>query len=372
MFQGISPPISCGQCSLLDVCGGLEGQVPFHGCYSKCVMEGCRGSDWTCLVCHPERFVRRWQEVGGLRSKLPQDLKGTDGKLPLYIPQILHGYRRAGEVQERHVAVPLRNILGDLGRRGGGRATSIRKNFRLAASTRVLVVGVAPDEVLERFWAHRGVRGYAEALAEMDVEGVTLPNFSAFVDGPRSHTLLNLRRQVRVAEELSKVGVGVIPHLNAQTKQDWGFWGELLEANPSVIGVAKEFQTGNRGRDEGIAALKQLRGLEERLGRCLHPILIGAGRFLNDAENLFKRLTLLDCVPFMRAVKRQELRLDRSSPVWVGVKTARGAPLDDLLNGNILTWADLLKKRSSSIEALSRESHVERRARRWTVRQRAA
>src|SRR5690606_41634023 len=64
-------------------------------------------------------------------------------------------------------------------------------------------------------------------------------------------SLFNRRRQLLCLAELHRAGVPIIPHLSAVMPEDWRFWRDFLERNPSLRFVAVEFQTGNKNPPQG-------------------------------------------------------------------------------------------------------------------------
>jgi hypothetical protein len=133
-----------------------------------------------------------------------------------------------------------------------------------------------------------------------------------------------------VANELSSAGIAVIPHLNSGQSEDWERWYEFLRDNPAITYVAKEFQTGLRVRSRGLNAIHSLATLQQRLGRQLHPLIVGGVAYAADLASHFERITFADSQPFMKAMyRRRRSRLGTWEPHPVdGV-------VDDLLEENI-------------------------------------
>ncbi len=134
---------------------------------------------------------------------------------------------------------------------------SLRRRFGLRDDSQVLLVCIADDRPLERYWAHRRLDDLPARIAKLGLLGVTLPNYSFFSDAPRTHTMWNRRRMFRTGEELSGAGIAVVPHLNALTSEDWRFWKDFLVAHREVDVVAKEFQTGLRDKNKAASARRR-------------------------------------------------------------------------------------------------------------------
>lgn len=265
--------------------------------------------------------------------------------LLLYVPVIGHGKRRVRPACAEVVALSLYEVVG--GRRGGDYglrsipgAAALRAKFGLRTDCRVILLSVGPDQALERFWQNHRAADVPHVLADLELIGATTPNFSFFTDAPRTHSLWNRARTLRVAERLSSAGVAVIPHLNASNKRDWRYWAGFLREHANVRCIAKEFQTGLRHPEAGHLAFQALADLQQAVGRALHPVLIGGARYLPLLRRYFAgRGTVIDSRPFMNTVKRQAADVpsegDGGRLRWRRRSTPTGAGLDDLLDWNL-------------------------------------
>ena len=118
-------------------------------------------------------------------------------------------------------------------RPGSQRRQQLRSGYKLRQDTRILLTGVDVDGPLETFWAEHRVSDVCKALTELDVIGVTIPNYSFFTDGPRFQILRNRKRILLVAERLSAAGVPVSLHIHGNTPRDWDFWLNFLKDSHS-------------------------------------------------------------------------------------------------------------------------------------------
>jgi hypothetical protein len=268
-------------------------------------------------------------------------------ELPLYIPVIQHGKSRIQPLGFDTVALPTSDVIAK--RRNGHyglrscTAGELRSEYLIDARAKVLLVSVSDDDPLEIYWENRRAYKTPAALAKIGLIGMTVQNFSFFSDAPRPHILWNRARMVRVAEELSGAGVPVVLHLNALTAADWEFWADLLKQNPLMSYVAKEFQTGNRTPREGAQAIKALRDLQQRVGRTLHPIVVGGAQFVRALSEEFARFSIVDSVPFMRTMYREKIVvLPGGKKRWRHFPTKQGEPLDELLEINVKRYAEAL------------------------------
>lgn len=324
---------SCGECAFREECGGLPGQQVIGGCFARCGVE-CGGPAVCKWICPAKpSFVDDEREVQGLRPRLPR-LHALARELPSYVPVICHGSSREGRLAHPVVALSIQDIFS-----GGGRGSygaflsssdSLRDRFRLEGAVDVLVVSVARDAVLEKFWALHDTARAIEKLSAANVVAVTVPNFSSFDDAPRTYTLWNRRRMEIVAEELTRAGIAVVPHLNSAQREDWDYWFNFMSASAGLKFIAKEFRTGLRRVRNGRKALYELADLQQRLGRELHPILVAGAQYAAEASRHFTRVTVVDSQPFMKTMMRH-----RGTPTGTWYPSPRSGPLDELLEENI-------------------------------------
>lgn len=315
----------------------MHGQQAFDGCFNACgtTCSADGDCDWVC----PQKpdFVDRVREVGGLRSDSLPLLPLCHERLPSYIPMVRHGSRRSVPFPGTFAALSLEDMVR--GSRTGYRpielsADGIRSRFQLRQDAKLLVVSVARDRILERYWALRSTHRVPAMLAKLGVMAVTIPNFSWFQDAPRPHTLWNRRRMEIVAREFSDAGISVVPHLNSIQPEDWEHWHDLLIRQPDIRYVAKEFQTGLRVRAVGEAAIHDLAQLQDNVGRPLHPIVVGGAGYARIFRKYFEAITVVDSQPFMKSVFR---RNRASNGQWE--LQAQHRSIETLLESNVNSHA---------------------------------
>lgn len=324
---------TCSSCGLLTECGGQRGQQTIGGCLDGCG-SSCGGSekcDWVCPA-KPD-FIDRVREVGGLSASAVTAMPRPERlSLGNYIPIIRHASSRSTLVASTTVAVPLEEVVKWRGQSYGVAAASaegLRAQFGVRPDANVLLVSVARDRVLERYWAFRRKWFVPRQLKELGLVAITVPNFSAFLDAPRPHTLWNRRRMAIVAEEFAEVGLLVIPHLNSLQEDDWRYWQAFLSEQEHLTYVAKEFQTGLRQRARGERAIGDLAQLQDRLRRQLHPLIVGGAAYAAELGRYFTNLTFVDSQPFMKAMHR---RRGVGQGRW---ERAQLADVSSLLDANI-------------------------------------
>ena len=347
---------TCRQCCFFSVCGGSESEYGLLDCFEICRSNRrmLHSSDLCYLdgnecnsVCplKPD-FSQRLAEVNGLCFDNLAEIAQECLSLPQYIPVIHHGYRRNTPLDWPVVAIETYEVFRLLDHRYQAIAQTpdeLREAFCLAPGVKILLLGTADDLPLERYWEYRRRDDAARQLTRLRVLAAIGPNFSHFLDVPRTDNLFNRKRQLICLEELHRARICPVPHLSAVAPEDWRFWQQYLITQPSVDVVAVEFQTGNKNPGEGYGVLDRLVLMQQQVGRSLHLIMVGGGQFVEYAAQRFARLTLVDSAPFMGAVKRRafENRVERRS--WRETFTLVGQPLDDLLLANITgysCWVD--------------------------------
>lgn len=338
----------CEPCVFLKVCSGLR-DFNLFGCFHA----DCRGSEGGCDEVCPKNtnFANRVAGVRGLRFDNLAKIAQRDTELPVYIPHLNHPYSRNYSLEWPIVAVTLYDIFRmqkHIYTARAGDPGDFRSYLHLAPSTRVVVLGVDKDRPLEKYWSYRARDRAPEQLARLGIDLVIGPNFSHFIDVPRTDNLYNRKRQLLCLEEMQAAGLNVAPHLSDATEGDWDFWREYLTHNSSITFVAKEFQTGNKRRENGLAALDKLATIQQHTGRALHPILVGGSRLSEHAATLFERFTILDSRPFMNAINRHAFATKGRRPVWLSVPTLPCFGIDDLLLGNLSRYSLWITIRAGS------------------------
>jgi hypothetical protein len=208
--------------------------------------------------------------------------------------------------------------------------------MQLSRDTGVLLSSIAPDQPLEDFWAQHQQRELLPQLAALDLLGMTTPNFSFMLDVPRTNALYNLTRIFRMAERITKAGIATILHLQASSMYDWARWAEVLKAQPDVRLVALEFQTGASRYAVGNAYYFGLVGLQQALGRPLHPLLFACGGRIRELDREFESFSVVDSTPFLKTLHRQLLvQLPNRKWIWRPQPSKPGEPLHALLASNI-------------------------------------
>jgi Domain of unknown function (DUF4417) len=342
----------CSTCLYFGDCGGIE---PKRSLFKEdCFDRNCCGDGSCDNVCpYKSDFVRRCQEVGGLRSDDIPPVGQSPITLPRYVPLVHHGYSRNELLGCPVVALSTYQVFrldkSGLYRPIADSAESLRSTFRLQPSTQIILQGTAKDPPLERYWRHRSRDGAPQAMAALGASLIIGPNFSHFLDVPRTDNLFNRKRQLICLAEMAVAGLNPVPHLSAVMPGDWSFWKDFLRSNATIRHVAVEFQTGNKRGDEGTKIVQRLSQLQGELGRCLHPLVIGAAQFLTRLASEFDEFTLIDSSPFMKGVKRRSFDGSRAGRAWVEWLTPPGESIDPLIAHNIAGYSAWVERRCGSM-----------------------
>ena len=305
-LDGETVSAGCISCPLLAECGGYTRRGGGWSCMDRCVTCDPARCDLVCLTKHRD-FARALLEVGGFGGNNLSEMSATprDIALPHYVPAIQH---RTDDLHLNWVALPLRAFMRF---RDGtyepiaDSAISLRAKLGLASHARLVLLGTGKDRPIETYWRFRRRDSVPEKLAALGFECAIAPNYSLFLDDPRTHHMFNRKRSLICAEEFSRAGVPSIPYLQTVAHADWTFWRDFLKAHAEIAIVAKEFQTGLAHPERGKAAIAKLQKLQDEVGRDLHVVAIGGARYRMQLRAAFASWTVIDSVPFMKAVKRR-------------------------------------------------------------------
>lgn len=353
----------CAICLNLADCGGIEPELNLFN--TDCVQANCcnppgLGGETVAPDCdnvcpNNPKYLELLREVGGdLRFDGQPAVPQTAVDLPRYAPLVYRRYARKLSVRWPVVALDTYQVVRVDGGTMGTVAdspSSLRQEFGLPSDAAVILRGVADDRPLERYWSYRRRDGVPQRLARLGVSLAVGPNFSHFLDVPRHDNLFNRKRQLLCLAELAEAGLNPAPHLNAAQPGDWRYWARFLGENPSVKVVAVEFETGNRSRPQGQRVVSELVALQQRVGRQLHPLVIGGTQFLESIAHDFRAASFVDSTPFMKTVYRRSFAGPGMTGTcrWRRTPTAPGEPLDSLLTHNLRCYSAWLDRRWAAV-----------------------
>jgi len=328
--------LGCQTCFFRPDCGGLEVGADVYDCLDFCRCEDRAACDNVCQR-HPELFVPRLREVGGLKlDNVPSAQAIPSMTLPRHIPCVYHGSRRILPLESSTVAIPLARLI-DFGA-GAAKFQSreeLLSEFMLADSCQIIATGTDRDHNLEKWWRIADRRPVVQSLMRLGVIAATAPNYSVFDDVPRLDNLFNIKRIALMTAEIHNEGLPCALHLNARTDHDWNRWIEYLNARPEISFVAVEFGTG-AGYERRIDwHVNQMVRLAQQVRRPLGLIVRGGVHVLHRLTPAFESVSLIDTRPFSKASRRQKAVIVDGRLRWQRCPTPEGAPIDQLLRENI-------------------------------------
>lgn len=337
--------LGCAGCSLRGPCGGLRDQSRRFSCLDDC----CGGSADCDDVCPRNlSFSDRVREIGGFDFRpLTAENPSRPDALPLTMPMIYHGYRRISPARLSHVAVPLFRLLSRRDCIPIHRTDKdVCEDLLIAPEARLFLSGVERDAPLERLWSigRARRREVFERLRDLNVCGVSTPNFTTFRDRPRPDALHSLSRINLVFDEMQVAGLPAVLHINCMVERDYERLAEWIAREAGVSHVAAEFGTGLKVGTRASLHTIWLIELARRVPRPLHLVLRGGFQNAAALATAFSGITLIETDSFSKTRNRQEAFLTTNAGLgWRSTPLAPNTPLDSLLATNIFLRASTLR-----------------------------
>lgn len=335
--EALPMALGCVGCVDRELCGGIRKKQNHYSC-----LDDCCGAPEACdSMCprNPTGFIDRMREVNGLElESVPRARPCAAVDIPSYVPYIYHGNRRTAPLDVPAVALPLHKFYR---RRDGLIAYSSRVEveaaFRIAAGTRIILVGSGRDKPIEAWWGLSEKREpIIEGLRALGVALVTGTNYSLFTDEIRYNDMYNMKRIGATWQEFVDRGLPSAYHLNARTPHDYARLASFIDAREEVTDVAFEFGTGAAWPQRCGFHYEQLVQLAKRVGHPLHLVMIGGVTAIPVLAPAYAQLTYIDTSAFMTALHRQRLYLSNDGGVKKRTElTEAGKPVDALLRENV-------------------------------------
>ncbi|MFN2506255.1 MAG: DUF4417 domain-containing protein [Acidimicrobiales bacterium] len=286
----IAPAAGC-DCSVcpLSIQNPAAAEPICSGCNTDCDYCGCARAEAAnqaapCGQC-PIRCGSR-VDIGAWMADVGGTLRFDDVHLELELPAALPRY--VPQVDGHDVAsfdeglgwpaygVGLRRVYSPDSLRIYPRFAGVDAHQALGLRTGQLavLVGYADDPLVEAFWTDR--RNLIPALAAQRWDLVLAPNYSLFGNQPRAEHLLNFRRNLLIAAEMSAAGIPAVPNLYWFRKEDLDRYLEWCEAT-RPLAVATNLQT-LRTEGDWEFGLPGLTYLAHNLPPSVAVIVTGASR----------------------------------------------------------------------------------------------
>lgn len=194
--------LGCTGCQFHELCGGYFNGRLFGNCFEElcCHFTGKDKKHCNAVCPYKADFDGWLADTHGLSLGGLPVIKQDEVDLPLYVPLIDHASSRSDALDWPVVALKTYAVLGV--RRASGRYEAIadspatlRKAYLLAENTKVVLRGIAGESELEPYWENRIPSDAPGQLARLNVHAAIGPNFSHYLDVPRTDHLYNKQRQ---------------------------------------------------------------------------------------------------------------------------------------------------------------------------------
>ncbi len=329
--------LGCSTCLERHHCGGVHTDAGVLDCQDLCSCADKSKCDMVCRF-NPSKYVARMREIKGLGfENAPRTTANGMPEVPLVVPFVDHRYGRTTILNEPVVAISLYELVNmATGKVHVSSRAELAERFLINADSQIVVSGVDKDKPIERWWELKGRLPILEALKNLGVTLITVPNYSVLTDLPRTDNLYAMKRILLAWTEMSAAGLASALHVNGRTEHDYVRWSELIRERPEIEILAFEFATGCGWGGRIDWHISQLCALADRVERPLVIIIRGGGRKLDILRRHFARVSLIETEAFTRTIRRRRAYLTEAGRLkWGKFETPIGAPLDDLFAHNV-------------------------------------
>lgn len=257
---------NCTRCWYFEDCGGCHGECA--NCAIYCTRDSCAGCGNFCAS-----DERTWdQELQGLGFDNIQATIQSLPKLPKIIPQLVYGWD-GDPVNPPFVGIPFRQILDEKARIKITSEHQLRKMFKVAKRVKLILLGNAKDDVLEKFWVNRKKEQF-KWLKQLNFHLATALCYSVYGDAARKEHILNLKRSLKTFQLMQESGIKAIPHMYFYSRRDIERWAQWLQKNSCVGSVALCLQF-RLTKKQAYYVAESLKQLQDMSGRSLHFLVMG-------------------------------------------------------------------------------------------------
>ncbi|MFZ3009940.1 MAG: hypothetical protein WA030_02895 [Candidatus Microsaccharimonas sp.] len=220
------------------------------------IEDRCAGDGVNIIDCHHPYVELYIQDVG----KLDMNTKALSGPSPLIqqnIPIIPRDWfdRPADSVQSEIVGIKLKDLVNRRPRYSGGYyhvADDVKIDLSaltkpIFANKKIILFADSIDVLIETLWWRRIEIDLFKSIAAGNFYAVAGMNFSLFMrECPLAH-LININKSLAFVDELSKLGIPVIPHIYAVNDVQRQKWVHYLVGRPHMKTVTINTQMQRSG-----------------------------------------------------------------------------------------------------------------------------
>ncbi|WP_425409308.1 hypothetical protein [Hyphococcus sp.] len=328
--------LGCPSCRHFDICGGLSIEEGVLDCLAFC----CGKSESCSLVCRKkaELFAQQVREIDGFEfdnvARTPTVAVNFNDEI---VPLVYHGSSRAKALSYGIMALRLADLINfRTGRLRFETRAELCKAFRIEEAATLILTGVDQDHRIEPWWALGEKRlGIIEQLRQIGVALVTAPNFSVFINHPRTDDLHAMKRIALVFAEFQLGGIACALHAHGRTERDFSRWAFFIRERPEIQILSYEFITGSATKARRRFHLEQLAMIAKMAGRDLDIIIRGKPDVIPFLRKLFRRVIYIESGTFVKTINRQRAeRVGNRNLTWATMPTDMGAPVDALFQHN--------------------------------------
>jgi hypothetical protein len=205
--------------------------------------ERCNGSGINIIDCHHIGVNEFIEDAGGLdfSSKLDSGSTPIISKDIIVVPKEWFD-QPPDSISDEIVGIRISDLLSERPRNKWGKLHLTDKvHLDLSALSKpifqgkkVILFSSGVDVVIETLWWRRNSIRLFEAIASGNLYAVTGMNFSLFIHECPLAQLINLNKSLSYCDELTKLGVDVIPHVYAVNNRQRDKWVDLLNLRPNI------------------------------------------------------------------------------------------------------------------------------------------
>ena len=342
-----SRALGCSDCPTLQWCGGLSVRDSIWDCSDLC----CGEPDLCTDVCvkNPARYVDQIREIAGFDiAEVPRVTGNYRAIEHDVVPLIYHNTGRKSSVEGDVFALRLYDVIDFVqGRVRFQTRQALCDAFKIDDSARIILSGVDHDDRIEPWWTLQDRRARVlDQIQNLEIDLVTVPNFSLVIDKPRTDDLHAIKRIAIVWSEFERHGIAAALHVNSRTVKDFERWATFVQHRDEVRVIAYEFITGAGKKSRRDFHIDGLRKIAQTAGRPLDIVVRGDPFIISYLRRDFRNVIYIDTTAYMKTIKRQRAgRSGNAKLDWAASRTATPDEVDRLLKHNLSEQCVFLRER---------------------------